>query len=110
MAKKQYFFAQNSIFGPKRKAPAASRQPRKMLFLDYKMQFLGQNVIFGKHLKKNACGTRPAGGKLFFTKNPGTEQPQDRHFWLKKKRLRQASNRGKWENVKVGLKRAAVGA
>ena len=45
-------------FLTKKKAPAASRQPRKIVFFP-------ENVIFDS--KKGACGKPPAGGKWFWS-------------------------------------------
>ena len=113
------FFTRNVIFDQQKKAPAASRQPRKICFppenavFDQKKGacgngpaggkgFLTPNVIFDQ--KKGACGNGPAGGKWFWSKMP---------FLIKKRRLRQAARRRKMvffpEKRYFGRKKSACG-
>ena len=58
-----------------------ARNGKKTLFFDRKMAFFSKNVIFDQ--KKGACGKPPAEKNGLF--------PRERHFWAKKKRLRQAA-------------------
>merc|ERR1711933_520718 len=90
------FFSKNAIFDEK-KAPAASRQPKKMVLFPEKRYFWEKKGACGKPpgggkkfwsffcKKKGACGKRPAGGEKNWSK-----------FWSKKGACGKPPGGGKW--------------
>ena len=119
-SRRKMVLVKNFIFDQK-KAPAASRQPRKMVFFP-------ENVVLGQ--KKGACGKPPAEEKKFWKKRP--KHFFDRFFGPKSYRHGRVWKNGSWrikclslpkkapaatrqprkivKNTKIGLKWVAVGA